>query len=421
MKYVIIGASAAGINGAENLRALDKAAEIVLISKDTEVYSRCILHHYIGNMRDVEGINFVDKDFFEKNRINWKKGREVTALDEVSKVITLDNGETVSYDKVLIATGSRPFFPPIENIYGKKNVIGLKTLDDCNTILELSKTAKNIVVVGAGLIGMDAVVGLLHNKNVSAKISLIEMADRLLPLQLDKEASLAYENKLIEGGVDIHFNSKVTKLNLSSHSDVHIGSLNIETMDGETIGIDADLIIVAAGVRANVEFLENTSVVYDKRGLIFNTKGETNVKDVYGAGDVSGRGTIWPVAVKNGIVATSNMAGKDRVMDDFFFEKSTMNFFDIPTLSLGCNSSFDKFENLTVETMHGKNGVYKKIAHKDGHIYGAIIQGDLAYTGVLTQLIRLYVDISKIKKSVFNIDYSDFFNIDSSLEFKYKD
>ncbi|MGL6166771.1 MAG: FAD-dependent oxidoreductase, partial [Fusobacteriaceae bacterium] len=234
-------------------------------------------------------------------------------------------------------------------------------------------------------------------------------------------ASAAYEEKLIEGKVDIHFNSKVTKLDLAANSDVHISSLQIETSAGELIHIDADLVIICAGVRANVEFLENTSIKYDKRGLIFNKKGETNVKDVYGAGDVSGRGTIWSVAVKNGIVATSNMANVDRVMDDFFFEKSTMNFFDIPTLSLGCISSFDKFENLKIETMKDGKGVYKKIAHKDGHIYGAIIQGDLAYTGVLTQLIRLYIDISKIKKSVFNIDYSDFFNINSSLEFKYED
>ncbi|MGL5053521.1 MAG: NAD(P)/FAD-dependent oxidoreductase [Cetobacterium sp.] len=420
MKYVIIGASAAGINGAENLRALDKDAEITLISEDTAIYSRCILHHYIGNMRDVEGINFVDKDFFEKNMINWIKGKAVTSLDETAKLITLDDGNTISYDKLLIATGSRPFFPPIENIHGKKNVVGLKSLNDCDTILTLSKTAKNIVVVGAGLIGMDAVVGLLHNKDVHAKISLIEMADRLLPLQLDKEASSAYEEKLIEGKVDIYFNSKVTKLNPNPENDLEINSLELENSEVIT-RIDADLIIVCAGVRANVEFLKNTTVQYDKRGLIFNKKGETNVKDIYGAGDVSGRGTIWSVAVKNGIVATSNMANVHRVMDDFFFEKSTMNFFDIPTLSLGCISSFDKFENLKIETMKDSKGVYKKIAHKDGHIYGAIIQGDLAYTGVLTQLIRLYIDISKIKKSVFNIDYSDFFNINSSLEFKYED
>lgn len=424
MRYVIIGASAAGINGAENLRALDKNAEIVLISKDTAIYSRCILHHYIGNMRDLDGINFVDKDFFEKNNINWMKGREVISLDEKNKTIKLDGDEIVTFDKVLIATGSRPFFPPIENIHGKNNVVGLKSLDDCNTILELSKTSKHIVVVGAGLIGMDAVVGLLHNSNVSAKISLIEMADRLLPLQLDKEASLAYEEKMIEHGVDLHFTSKVTGLDVDPENDSLINGLYFETTRDDRTDIEhipADLVIICAGVRPNIQFLENTSIATDRLGLLFNPKGETSVKDIYGAGDVSGRGTIWSVAVKEGIAATSNMAGVERDMDDFFYAKSTMNFFDIPTLSLGCHSAFDKIEGLTVESIREKNGVYKKIAHKDGHIYGAIIQGDLAYTGVLAQLIRLYIDISKIKKSIFNIDYSDFFNIDAEQQFEYRD
>ena len=419
MKYVIIGASAAGINGAENLRALDKDGEIILISKDTHVYSRCILHHYIGEMRDVDGINFVDKDFFEKNNINWIKGREVISLDENKKIITLDDGEVISYDKVLIASGSRPFFPPIENINDKENVVGLKSLDDCNKIIEISKKAKNIVVIGAGLIGMDAITGLLHNPNVHANLSLIEMSDRLLPLQLDKEASITYEKKLLEKGVKLFFNSKVTKLNVNPKNSNLINCLSLVD-DGCDIELLADLVIGCAGVKSNTEFLQNTSVEFDKIGLLFNEKGETNVKDIYGAGDVSGRGTIWSVAVKDGIVATSNMAGVERIMDDFFFAKSTMNFFDIPTLSVECQSIYEKNPSIIVESIRERNGVYKKIAHRDGKIYGAIIQGDLSYTGVLTQLIRLGIDFSKIKKSIFNIDYSDFFNINSELEFEYK-
>lgn len=419
MKYVIIGASAAGINGAENLRTLDKNADITLISKDTNIYSRCILHHYIGGMRDVDGINFVDKDFFEKNNINWLKGREVISLNENEKTITLDNNEVVSYDKVLIASGSRPFFPPIENINGKENVVGLKSLDDCNKIIEIAAKAKNIVVIGAGLIGMDAISGLIHNKNVHANLSLIEMSDRLLPLQLDKEASITYEKKLVEHGVKLFFDSKVTKLNINPKNPNLINSLSLLD-DGRDVELLADLVIVCAGVKPNVEFLENTSIEYNKIGLLFNEKGETNVKDVYGAGDVSGNGTIWSVAVKEGIAATSNMAGKTRVMDDFFFAKSTMNFFDIPTLSLGCLNIYEKTEGMIIDSLRERDGIYKKIAHKDGKIYGAIIQGDLSYTGVLTQLIRLNIDISKIKKSIFKIDYSDFFNINSELEFEYK-
>ncbi|MGL5594175.1 MAG: NAD(P)/FAD-dependent oxidoreductase, partial [Cetobacterium sp.] len=397
----------------------DKNADITLISKDTDIYSRCILHHYIGGMRDIDGINFVDKDFFEKNNINWLKGKEVISLNEKEKTITLDNNEVVLYDKVLIASGSRPFFPPIENINGKENVVGLKSLDDCNKIIEISKKAKNIVVIGAGLIGMDAISGLIHNKNVHANLSLIEMSDRLLPLQLDKEASITYEKKLVEHGVKLFFDSKVTKLNVNPNNPNLINSLSLID-DGRDVELLADLVIVCAGVKPNVEFLENTSIEYNKIGLLFNEKGETNVKDVYGAGDISGNGTIWSVAVKEGIAATSNMAGKTRIMDDFFFAKSTMNFFDIPTLSLGCLSIYEKTEGMIIDSLRERDGVYKKIAHKNGKIYGAIIQGDLSYTGVLTQLIRLNIDISKIKKSIFKIDYSDFFNINSELEFEYK-
>ena len=157
---------------------------------------------------------------------------------------------------------------------------------------------------------------------------------------------------------------------------------------------------------------------HDRKGLIFNEKGETNIKDIYGAGDVSGRGPIWSVAVKEGIIATSNMVGIERVMDDFFVCKSTMNFFGIPTLSLGDQSLYENTEGIIIEISENENS-YKKIAHKDGYIYGAIIQGDLEYTGVLTQLIRLDVDISKVKKSIFNIDYSDFFHLDANCEFQY--
>ncbi|MBC2850399.1 NAD(P)/FAD-dependent oxidoreductase [Cetobacterium sp. 8H] len=415
MRYVIIGASAAGINGAENLRRLDKESEIVLISEDDKVYSRCILHHYISSKRNVEELNFVDPDFFEKNKINWIKGKKVVSLSDEKKEITLSNGEIVKFDKVLIASGSSPFIPPIENLRGKKNVVGLKSLSDCEKIMELAKTSKNILVIGAGLIGIDAVVGLLHFKNNDLKINLVEMSDRLLPLQLDKRASIAYEKKLQENKVELILNSKVLKANLSEEDSDKIKSILLE---GD-IEIQTDLIVVATGIRPNVDFLKDSNIEVDKLGLVLNEKGETNIKDIYGAGDVSGRGPIWSKAVKESIIATSNMAGVQRVMDDFFVCKSTMNFFNIPTLSLGNMNECLNNAELKVDILEDDNGNYKKIMHKNGYIYGAIIQGDLSYSGILTQLIKADIDISKVKKPIFSIDYSDFFRIKKDLEFEF--
>ena len=98
MRYVVIGASASGISGVKTLRELDKEAEIILVSKDENVYSRCILHHYISNHRDVEALSFIDKNFFEENNIKWIKGVEVKSIDDKAQKLVLSNGEDLAYD-----------------------------------------------------------------------------------------------------------------------------------------------------------------------------------------------------------------------------------------------------------------------------------------------------------------------------------
>ena len=112
MRYVVIGASAAGISGVKTLRELDKEAEIILVSKDENVYSRCILHHYISNHRDIDALNFTDKKFFEDNNITWIKGVEVKSIDDKAQSLELSNGETLTYDKVMLCTGASAFIPP---------------------------------------------------------------------------------------------------------------------------------------------------------------------------------------------------------------------------------------------------------------------------------------------------------------------
>ncbi|MCI9304457.1 NAD(P)/FAD-dependent oxidoreductase [Clostridium sp.] len=408
MRYVVIGASAAGISGAKTLRELDKDAEIVLISKDENVYSRCILHHYISNHRDVDALNFTSKEFFEENNITWMKGLEVISLNDKEQVLELSNGETLSYDKLLICSGASAFIPPVPGLREANNVVGLRNLDDAILIKEQAKKVKNVVVLGAGLVGIDAVSGLLGQ---GLNISLVEMSNKILPLQLDKHASDVYERKFIEEGVFLKLGVKAEKLLLDGNNNPKALLLNT----GEEV--PCELVIVATGVRSNISFMENSNVECDRFGLIIDAKGKTNIENIYGAGDVTGRNPIWPTAVKEGIIAANNMLGKESVMTDFFGSKNTMNFVNIATMSLGMVEPAD--ETYIVETqVEGDN--YKKIIHKEGKIYGAIIQGDLSYAGVLTQLIKENIDVSKVTKSLFDIDYADFFNIEKNFEFSYK-
>ncbi|MEN8076720.1 FAD-dependent oxidoreductase [Clostridioides difficile] len=408
MRYVVIGASAAGISGAKTLRELDKNSEIVLISKDENVYSRCILHHYISNHRDVDALNFTSKEFFEENNITWMKGLEVKSLNDKEQVLNLSNGETLNYDKLLVCSGASAFIPPVPGLREGNNVVGLRNLEDAVLIKEQAKKVKNVVVLGAGLVGIDAVSGLLGQ---GLNISLVEMSNKILPLQLDKHASDVYEKKFTEEGVSLKLDVKAEKLLLDENNNPKALVLNT----GEEV--PCELVVVATGVRSNVAFMESSNVECDRFGLIIDAKGQTNIENIYGAGDVTGRNPIWPTAVKEGIIAANNILGKDSVMTDFFGSKNTMNFVGIATMSLGMVEPAD--ETYMVETqVEGDN--YKKIIHKDGKIYGAIIQGDLSYAGVLTQLIKENIDVSKVTKSLFDIDYADFFNIEKNFEFSYK-
>lgn len=410
MKYVVLGASASGVNGAATLRKLDPEAEIVLVSEDANIYSRCILHHYMEGIRSMEGLSFVEHDFMKKHTITWKKGTRAVGLTTQKKEVLLSTGEYEKYDRLLIATGSRSFIPPIEGLLGAKNVCGFHDFPDCEKVLKLSKRAEHIVILGAGLVGVDVACGLLGKDK---HITMIDMKEHMLAMQLDEKAAGVYEREFEKRGVTQHYNVGISKVEKNEEDEI------VRVVLSDQTKIPCDLFIAAAGVRANVEFLKDSEVKTDRYGLVIDDTGKTNVADIYGAGDVTGQNPIWPVAVKEGIIAASNMAGVSSRMTDFFASKSTMNFFGIPTMSLGIHEVPD--ETYLEETMGDTKGNYKKIIHKDGKICGALLQGDISYAGVLTQLIRRKIDVSKVKKPLFHIDYSDFFHMKENFEFEYEE
>mgnify|MGYP003291928498 CR=1 FL=1 len=409
MKYVVIGSSAAGINGIRELRKQDKTAEIVLISKDSEIYSRCILHHYLGGMRTVPELNFAEHNFAELYNVEWIKGMACTGVNTADKKVTLEDGKEVSYDKLLIATGSHTFIPPVKNLANAKNIRGFRNVDDIEVLKEAAKTCKKFLVMGAGLVGLDCTTGLL---DLGVDVTLVEMGGWMLCKQLDERAAKSYQDAFAAKGVKQYYGHGVTEAILDAE-----GNITALVLDDGT-EIACDYVVITAGVRASVEFLEGSGIETSKYGLVFDETGKTSDENVYGAGDVSGLSPIWPAAVKEGIIAASNMAGVPRKMTDFFASKSTMNFMGIPSMSLGMvNPTEDVY---SVEIRETKDS-YKKIVHKNGKIVGAILQGDLAYGGILQQLIARKIDVTKVKKPIFDVDYSDFFHVRDNFEFYFED
>ena len=291
-KFVVIGSSAAGVNGIRELRKYDKDAEIVLISKDKDIYSRCILHEYLAGKRSIERLRFVEKDFETLYRVNWKKGIEAVGLDRAAKEVILDDGTRESYDKLLIATGSHTFFPPIKNMLGSPNMIGFRNIDDIEVLKEVAKTKKNIVVLGSGLVGIDCATGFLE---LGVKVVLCDFAGWLLNKQLDPEAARAYIDAFNARGVEQHYGVGVNEVRINDKHEITAVVLSDGTV------IPCDFFVVTAGVRSNVEFLQDSGLELSRFGLVYGASGQTNDPDIYGAGDVSGLSPIWPVAIHHAL------------------------------------------------------------------------------------------------------------------------
>ena len=192
MKYVIIGAGVAGIEAAKTIRQNDPAGDILMISADTYVHSRCMLHKYISGERDEEGLDFTEKDFFQRYQVEWKKGVRARKISPDAKEIDLDSGDRVSYDKLLIAAGADSFIPPVGELRKASNVYGLRNLPDAQAIVREAQQAEQVLVIGSCLVGLDAAYGLLER---GKKLTIVEMADRILPMQLDARAAKAYQER----------------------------------------------------------------------------------------------------------------------------------------------------------------------------------------------------------------------------------
>ena len=414
MRYVVLGASAAGVNGVRQLRKQCPEAEIILVSKDSSIYSRCILHHYLGNMRTKEELCFAEDDFEDRYKADWRKGVTCTGLDDKEKQVCLSDGTSIAYDRLLIATGSHTLLPAVKGLLGTEGVYGFHNLDEVEAIKKGAVKAEHIVVMGGGLTGLDAAVGFLR---LGKKVGLVEMEGHLLAKQLDARSSGTYEKAMEHKGIVLHLGVGIREV---CQQEGTVTSLKLT--DGSELA--CDMLVVTAGVRPNIDFLKGSDVECDRFGLVIDRYGQTSVPDIYGAGDVTGRSPIWPAAVKQGMVAAVNMAmghganGRRATMDDFFASKSTMNFLGIPTMSLGIPERPDDSYDVVMED---KDGIYRKVIHKNGKIYGAILQGDLSYGGVLTQLIAGKIDVSKVKKPLFEIDYSDFFHTKENFEFYYEE
>lgn len=399
MKYVIIGAGVAGVEAARTIRGLDPDGEIRMISADTQINSRCMLHKFISGERDGQGLDFTEKDFFDRYRIQWQKGTRVRQVCPDRKEVVLDTGQPVSYDRLLVAAGADSFIPPVGELRKASNVYGLRNLSDAQAIVEEAGQARQVLVIGSGLVGLDAAYGLLER---GMKVTVVEMADRILPVQLDAHAAAAYQAAFEKEGVRFLLGRKASEASCGPDGRIHQVILD----NGDTV--PCDLVIVAAGVRPALAFLEGSGIACD-RGITVDATMKTSVEDVYAAGDITGLSGIWPNAADQGRIAGKSMCGADASYTDTYAVKNTINFFRLVTLCVG------RIREEEGDQIHIREDrtQYKRMLVRDGRIQGILLQGNIAGAGIWQYLIKNQIDISHIQKDVFDISFADFYQTDS--------
>ncbi len=407
--YVIIGTGAAGMAAAERLRLLKPDALIQMMSVDEYSHSRCMLHKFLGGERDEKGLSFVSDDFFEKNRIMWGRGQAAKGIDTKEKRVLMEDGYQ-PYEKLLIATGSVYGIPPIPGFRTAANVFGFRDLSDAQkmdaAIRELD--AKHVFIVGSGLVGLDVAYALMER---GVKVTIAEMATRVLPLQTDEVSAKAYQELFEKAGARF-------KLGIGA-SDSVVDERNritaVKLSNGEEV--PCDFVVCAAGVRPNVAFLEGSGI-RTGRGIEVDEYMRTSEPDVFAAGDVTALSGIWPNAMDQGRIAAANMCGQEQKYTDTFCVKNTINFFGLTMLSVG--EVEPKEEGSEIFVRECKNA-YQKVIVRDGVVKGVQFEGDISHTGFWQYLIKNEIDVSeKIKdKSVFELGYGDFYGMDEMGEYTY--
>ncbi|WP_077612679.1 NAD(P)/FAD-dependent oxidoreductase [Clostridium sp. Marseille-P2415] len=406
MTHVIIGVGAAGIMAAKTIRELEPDARIIMISVDDHVHSRCMLHKYLSRERSEETLSFVPDDFFEAADITWIKNREVIHIDTAKQEVELDDRTRISYDRLLIATGAHSVFPPIMNFKEAKNVFGLRNLSDAQKIRAFAEKADRILIFGSGLVGMDAAYGFLEQDK---DVTVVEMADRILPKQLDETAGNAYQKLFEQHGCKFLLGKKAV-LTAMPETD----RITSVLFDDGTI-IECDMIVVAAGVRPAVSCAADSGIFID-RYIRVDDFMKTSCDHIYAAGDVNGISGIWPNAMKQGYTAACNMCGIPTPYEDKYGMKNTMNFYGLTTLSLGDGMAAGGDEIIIREDSRS----YKKAILHDGCLKSLLIQGDLDYSGIYQYLIKNQIPLDSVKTDIFHLSFADFYGIDKTGQYCYQ-
>ncbi|WP_316366693.1 NAD(P)/FAD-dependent oxidoreductase [Candidatus Thiodiazotropha sp. CDECU1] len=393
MHYIVIGAGPAGVTACETLRSEDPTGQITLIGEEPEPpYSRMAIPYLLVEQIDESGTYLRKTEgHYQQNSIEHIR-MPVTEVNPQQHRVTLSDGSSLEYDRLLIATGATPLKPPIPGIE-LDGIHNCWTLEDARAIVARAKPGSPVVLIGAGFIGCIILESLVER---DVKLTVVEKGDRMVPRMMDNVAGNLLKSWCENRGVRILTSSGVVGFTKMGNGV----SVNLDS--GESLS--AELVITAMGVRANIDFLAGSGIETDQ-GILVNEHLQSNWKDVFAAGDVAqGRDfstgadtvqAIQPTSVEHGRIAAINMVKADSITHHGSLNMNVLDTLGLISSSFGQWMGIEGGEQATL--LDESEFRYMQLQFNGDYLIGASTLGHTQHIGVLRGLIRSRVPLGEWK------------------------
>ncbi|QNM05545.1 FAD-dependent oxidoreductase [Qiania dongpingensis] len=377
--YVILGNGAAGFHAAKAIRERDKTGSVILISNEPySAYNRPMLTKSIMSELQADQLAIENESWYEENNVAQILGREVVKIEPGQKEVTLSDGAKFKYTKLIYALGSESFIPPIPGS-DKREVVAIRRLEDTKKVAALLPDVKHAVVIGGGVLGLEAAWELKKSK---CTVTVLELAPQLMGRQLDEAAGDLLKAVSESCGISIHTGVQISAI----EGDGTVTGVKV----GDGTVIPAELVIISCGVRANTQLAKSIGMETEQ-AVVVNERMETSIPDIFACGDCAQyqgvNYAIWPQASEQGKVAGANAVG-EKLTYTTVPAALTFNGMNTSLYAIGDNGKNPNLVYRTVEFKDMGRKQYEKYYFLNNKLCGVILIGDTSKMAALTEAVE---------------------------------
>ncbi|GAA2729941.1 FAD-dependent oxidoreductase [Actinocorallia aurantiaca] len=403
MSIVVVGNGMAGSRLVTELRARDPKVPITVFGAESQQpYNRVLLSNVLAGHTRADHIALVDEAWYERQEVDVRSGVSVLSIDREARLVLASDGSVTPYETLVLATGSTAFIPPMPVLRpgGREGLASeglpsgalvFRTLEDCQEIIEMARTARRAVVVGGGLLGIEAARGLVGR---GLEVTVLHLAGHLMERQLDPEGGRVLARTLDRLGIGSRLNAAVSALRTAEgpEGEPVVCGVELALPDGAREFVEADLVVLSCGVKPEVSLARDAGLAVGRGILVDDELRSVGDPDVRAIGECCEHrdevyGLVAP-AWQQAEVLAGLLAGTEPAARFTGAKQITrLKAASIELASMGETHHGDEDEEVEVlQFADSSRGTYKKVVIRDGRLIGAILLGDTSTVGTLTQL-----------------------------------